>query len=248
MTSNPPAKCCAIGYKYEENSIGKYIKINDVEVYITEPATPSTNAIILLTDIVGHRFINLQLLADQFAANGYLVVMPDLFEGDPVPLNHPTEFDFMKWLIPAHLPAKIDPIVEGTIEYLKKDRDIQNIGGAGYCFGAKYVVRFLKQNQLDAGFIAHPSLIETDELEAIERPLSIAAAEHDTVFPTPKRHESEEILLKLSPLSYQIAFYSGTDHGFAVRGDISQRQIKFAKEQTFFQALAWFGEHLEKGN
>jgi dienelactone hydrolase len=32
-----------------------------------------------LTDVIGHRFINAQLIADQLAANGYLVVMPDLF-------------------------------------------------------------------------------------------------------------------------------------------------------------------------
>jgi dienelactone hydrolase len=48
--------------------------------------------------VIGHCFINAQLIADQFAANGYLVVMPDLFGGDPIPLNRPDGFDLMKWL------------------------------------------------------------------------------------------------------------------------------------------------------
>jgi hypothetical protein len=64
------------------------------------------------------------------------------------------------------------------------------------------------------------------------------------VFPVSKRHESEEILLNLAPLPYQTTLYSGTKHGFAVRGDISVKAVKFAKEQAFFQAIAWLEAHI----
>jgi dienelactone hydrolase len=36
-------------------------------------------------------------IADQFAANGYFVVMPDLYEGDAVSLDRPEDFDIMAW-------------------------------------------------------------------------------------------------------------------------------------------------------
>lgn len=69
--------------------------------------------------------------------------------------------------------------------------------------------------------------------------------EVDQVFPSPKRHECETILEKLSPKQpYQMFLYSGTDHGFAVRGDISKDEIKFAKEQAFVQALSWMQHYL----
>lgn len=42
--------------------------------------------------------------------------------------------------------------------------------------GAKYVARFLKLGKLDAGYMAHPSFVDAEELEAIQGPLSIAAA------------------------------------------------------------------------
>lgn len=45
--------------------------------------------------------------------------------------------------------------------------------------------------------------------------------------------------------TYQINLFSGVEHGFAVRGDISKKHIKFAKEQAFFQAVAWFDEHVK---
>ena len=44
---------------------------------------------------------------------------------------------------------------------------------------------------------------------------------------------------------YQINLYSGCQHGFGVRADVSSPQAKFAKEQAFLQAVTWFDEHLK---
>jgi dienelactone hydrolase len=72
--------------------------------------------------VIGHRFNNAQLIADQFAANGYFVLMPDLFDKDPVPLNRTGDFDIMKWLTgeyhptkKAHLPPVVDPIIDACL-------------------------------------------------------------------------------------------------------------------------------------
>ena len=96
---------------------------------------------------------------------------------------------------------------------------------------------------IDVGYLAHPSFVEEEELEAITGPLSIAAAETDSIFPADKRHKSEEILKKTAQ-PYQINLYSGVVHGFAVRGDPSNKVERFAKEQAFYQAVHWFNEYL----
>jgi dienelactone hydrolase len=96
---------------------------------------------------------------------------------------------------------------------------------------------------IQVGFVAHPSFVEEEELESITGPLSIAAAETDTIFTTEKRHRSEEILQKRG-LPYQITLYSCVVHGFAMRGDLSKKEIKFAKEQAFLQAVTWFNQYL----
>lgn len=69
-------------------------------------------------------------------------------------------------------------------------------------------------------------------------------AETDEIFPASKRRESEDILLDIKA-TYQINLFPGVEHGFAVRADITKKQIKFAKEQAFLQAVSWFDEHLK---
>lgn len=114
---------------------------------------------------------------------------------------------------------------------------------------------------IKVGYVAHPSFVDEDELAAITGPLSIAAAETDQIFPTEKRHQSEEILRKVGQ-PYQINLFSGVSvctvpstkqhlvaeiraqHGFAVRGDTSVKIEKWSKEQAFYQAVAWFDQYL----
>lgn len=218
-----------------------------VEAYFSYPEDRNTTCgILLLPDIIGHAFINSQLVADQFAANGYLVIMPDQFHGDAIPLNRPPELDLLKWLKgpPGHLPDKVDPIIEACLKEMR-DMGCKKIGAAGYCFGAKYVVRHLRPGNIDAGFCAHPSFVGNEELEAIKGPLSIAAAMIDYHFPPQKRAESEEILNKTRQ-PFQMNLFSNVEHGFALRGDIKQDTVKFAKEQAFLQALSWFNDYLRK--
>ena len=118
-------------------------------------------------------------LADSMARSGYFVVMPDLFHGDPIPtsaFDPGANFDIMGWLS-KHPMEGVDTICEAAIKAMKSDLGVKKIGAVGYCFGGKYVIRFLAEGKgLDAGFVAHPSLVKPEELEAIKGPLSIAAA------------------------------------------------------------------------
>ncbi|KAL3467763.1 dienelactone hydrolase [Aspergillus heterothallicus] len=253
MASSTVRKCCFEGVKHEGEPTGNFITIDDFEAYIKTPDSGhAEKGIILLTDILGHRFRNAQLIADQFSANGYFVLIPDLFYGDPIPLGGSSGIDLQKWLVGeysqkkiAHTPPVIDSILEQCIAEMRTKYQIKNIGAVGYCFGAKYVVRFLKpdQGKLDVGFVAHPSLVEKEELESIKGPLAIAAAEKDHIFPTEKRQESERVLESLA-LPYMLTLYGGVGHGFALRGDIGDPKALFAKDSAFLQALQWFEAYL----
>lgn len=57
--------------------------------------------------------------------------------------------------------------------------------------------------------------------------------------PADRRHAIEE-QLQASGQPYSLSLYSGTEHGFGVRANVSDPQQKFGKEQAFYQAIQWF--------
>ncbi|KAJ5093799.1 hypothetical protein N7456_009660 [Penicillium angulare] len=245
MAPNELSQCCITGSLHEGEAKGNVQDIQNISTYIAYPPDKSTkNAILIITDVIGHKFINAQLIADQFAAKGYFVIMPDMFNGDSVPLNRPEGFKIMDW-VKNHLPAQTEPIINTVLKEMRESMGCERIGGVGYCFGGKYVCRYLKPGQLDVGYIAHPTMLEGEELKEIQGPLSISAAVRDFVFVTAKRHECEEILDQLE-MPYQINLFSDVEHGFTVRCDLSKPRQKFAKEQAFDQAVSWFDQYLKE--
>jgi dienelactone hydrolase len=60
--------------------------------------------------------------------------------------------------------------------------------------------------------------------------------ETDPIFPAEKRKQTEDILFK-KDTPWQINLYSDVQHGFAVRADITQPKIKWAKEQVSHRVL-----------
>lgn len=67
---------------------------NAIDVYVSKPSDyPSSPArlLLLLTNGTGIHSRNNQHQADLFARQGYLVIMPDMFNKDPAPNSKPTE-------------------------------------------------------------------------------------------------------------------------------------------------------------
>lgn len=226
------------------------IKVGQHDAYLaTAPAETARKdtGLLYVPDVLGI-WDNSMLLADEFAAKGYTTLIIDLFYGDAIEVNKFDEVNLPDWMqngrngAGGHTTKEIDPIMKEALAYMKTEMGISHIGAVGYCLGAKHLVRHY-QTGIDVGFIAHPSFIEEDELAAITGPLSIAAAETDSIFPAEKRYRSEEILKKSGNV-YQINLFSGVVHGFAVRCDLSKKHERFAKEQAFFQAITFFDSWL----
>jgi len=247
VIANPPGECCTKATLFEGTPSGKDIKItNGNDAYLAEAATPTKKAVLYIPDIFGI-WQNSKLMADSFAAKGYTTLIPDIFNGDALTLPFPEGFDLFKWFAEGssgdnpHDAEHIDPIVKAGIDALK-GMGYTSIASVGYCIGAKYTVRHYKSG-IQVGFGAHPSFVSEEEFNGITGPFSIAAAETDEIFPQEKRWEAEKLLNKMT-IPWEIRVFSGTEHGFAARGDPAVKQQRFAKERAFQQAVDWFDEHL----
>lgn len=143
-----------------------------------------------------------------------------------------------------HSPSATDPIIATTIEYLRTELGVSRIGAPGYCFGGRYAFRFVAEgNGVDVAFAAHPSMLQESEIQEVGGPVSVAAAEADALLSPAQRAELEALLADTSE-PYQVSLYSGTQHGFAVRANLSNPVQKFAKEEAFLQAVRWFDHFL----
>ncbi|KAI1107136.1 alpha/beta-hydrolase [Jackrogersella minutella] len=149
---------------------GELRKLAGVDIYLAKPESYPTNPsklLLLLSSGTGVKSTNNQIQADKFADEGFVVVMPDLFEGNPAPNSSPvpeaeaqgTSFlDKLKfkavelakslvideWLA-RHTEEKVMPILEKVIDACNSEfADAVGNGGGiyavGYCFGGRYVL------------------------------------------------------------------------------------------------------------
>lgn len=235
MASNPPGQCCTEANFHEGKPIGTFKELFGIDTY-TVGEESNDKIIVILTDVYGNHFNNVLLIADTIAKNGYKVLIPDILKGDPVKPNG----DLQAWK-KNHTLEITEPIVNGFLDKVKSELKPNFLGAIGYCFGAKYVIRNLTQSRpLDAGAIAHPSFVTIDEVKAIKKPLIISAAETDPIFTTDLRRQTEDELAKLDSVRYELTLFSNTSHGFAVKGDISDPLVKYAKEKALNDQLYFF--------
>lgn len=111
-----------------------------VNTYIGTPkegTAKADKAVLYLSDIFG-LFNNNKLLVDEFANNGYLTVLPDLFNGGQISTDDMDNkrINIPEWL-QGYQPPVVDPIVAKTIKYMRETLGIKKIAAVGYCFGAR---------------------------------------------------------------------------------------------------------------
>lgn len=78
--------CCVSGSLHQGTPSGTEEVVAGLKSYVPKSSTASKERIIvLITDVFGKDLVNTQLLADEYAQAGFYVVVPDFFNGDPIP-------------------------------------------------------------------------------------------------------------------------------------------------------------------
>eukprot|EP00270_Netrium_digitus_P013715 TRINITY_DN4590_c0_g1_i1.p1 TRINITY_DN4590_c0_g1~~TRINITY_DN4590_c0_g1_i1.p1 ORF type:complete len:258 (+),score=75.00 TRINITY_DN4590_c0_g1_i1:148-921(+) len=223
-----------------------------LNVYIA--GEKSSAAIILVTDVFGYEVPQVRVLADYFAANGFIAVIPDILHGDPLQSFE----DFPKWM-PKHNPVAEGPNVKAVAEAVARKFGSVKFGVMGFCWGGKVAVTAerVAAPLISALVLAHPSRVTVEELQAVEAPVCILAAEIDKVTPLSLVKEFEATLKKSSNASVivgseggdgvgQVAeksvvkVFGGRAHGFTVRYETEDEAAVKAAKESHADALAFF--------
>ncbi|KZW03094.1 alpha/beta-hydrolase [Exidia glandulosa HHB12029] len=246
-------KDCIVAVRQDGTPTGRIEKIGGVDTYVALPQGdyPKDKAILYLTDIFGIKFPNNQLLADDFARNGFQVYMPDYLHDDPVndALFADPNWEINRDWFPTHMEEYTRPLLDAVIVGLK-ERGITVFGATGYCFGGRYSLDLAFENLVHAIAITHPSAISTpadfERLLSTSRvPLLINSCEVDLMFPIEDQKKADEVLGGGKyKWGYERTYWEGCVHGFAVRGDMSDPLVKAGKEGAFKATVEWFIKYL----
>ncbi|KAF9523355.1 Alpha/Beta hydrolase protein [Crepidotus variabilis] len=243
--------CFSPGVTHKGTPQGKWEKIGGVDCYVGTPtADISKDAVVLyFADLFGPQAVNAQLMVDDFASSGFKTIAMDYFGGDPAPpdgLDEGTKFDLWGWL-GRHSPNVTRPYIDKVVSALAT-QGVTTLYGTGYCFGGRYVFDLAFDNVLKVAVVAHPSLLEIPkDLETYiaksQAPLLINSCEIDPVFHLEAQAKADEVLGSgnFKP-GYKRNYFPGCSHGFAVRGDMSNPEVKAGKEGAFKATIEWFSK------
>ncbi|KAI0825751.1 alpha/beta-hydrolase [Irpex lacteus] len=242
---------CTQGVRHEGTPEGKWEEFDGIKAYVATPTVdyPKDKAILYIPDVFGIQLPNHQLLADDFARNGFKVIVPDIFN-EPCPpdaLNPGSNFDLGKWF-GTNGPQVTEPRIRTVLAALKKS-GVTRIGGLGFCYGARITFNLAFENAIDVNVVSHPSLLNVPEdIEKYAQskvPLLINSCTIDEQFPHEKQEKTDAILGdgKFAP-GYKRTYWEGCTHGFAVRGDLSDPKVKAGKEGAFKESVEWFIKYL----
>lgn len=187
--------------------------------YLAEPASPNGAGIVVIQEIFGANAV-MRGVADDLAAQGYLVLVPDLFwRLEPgVDITDKTDAEWKKALDLMNrfdVPIGVEDI-QASIDLLRQR--VKTVGTIGYCLGGLLAYLTAARTDTDAcvGYYGVNIPAFLGEAAKITRPLMLHIAAQDGFVPAPAQ---EQMIagLKDNP-NVTLHRYDGVDHAFARTG------------------------------
>jgi len=214
-----------------------------------------TKAIVVIPDVFGIDSGRTKAICDQLADRGYLVVLPDLFKGQPLTMDEMHAGKFGEWAARFPFETVLRPIlVDDIIPWLKQEKGVTKVGLAGFCFGSWVVFHVSAiAGAVDCGVNFHPSLRleemcwqgSTDGLaQNVTCPQLLLSAGND---PESVREGGSVIaILQEKPFGKDCAVKDFPDmaHGWVNRGDLSDANCYRDIGLAIQIAIAFFDKHL----
>ncbi|KAK9898962.1 alpha/beta-hydrolase [Cystobasidium minutum MCA 4210] len=265
MAQQQLSSCCVSGHVHEGTPKGKEETIAGLKTYVS-PSSDGSKAktVIFITDIFGYELVNTRLVADEYAAQGFHVVVPDLLEGDYVDHNllkaivplpedpEPSVIDKAKvaanlgpW-VAKHREAVTRPLLEKFVKEIQADSEVKKVGTVGFCWGGRYSILLVSDNdypKVDAAVANHPSFLAVpDEVNAVSGPTLIQVGDEDAMMSMDQVKQSQEIFSGKS--NAEVKVFPGAAHGFTVRGDLTNEKEKKQKEDATEGGIKFLQKYL----
>eukprot|EP00051_Salpingoeca_urceolata_P016597 m.221800 g.221800 ORF g.221800 m.221800 type:complete len:259 (-) comp18726_c0_seq3:105-881(-) len=233
--------CCPPGswpsLKVDYTPQGKEETIGDMACYVASPDAPTEKAVIVIPDIFGVNSGRIKAICDQLATEGFLVVEPDFFRGEPFPEGGDVPKDLPAWCKRFPADKVFGDVNDHVVPYLE-GKGIKSIGLWGFCWGSWAIFHICANPAVPAsikgGVNCHPSLKleawvwESSPVELadkVTKPQLLNSASNDPDFVL----EGGDVINKLKAKPFgadcDVKNFGDMQHGWVNRGDISQEAV-----------------------
>jgi carboxymethylenebutenolidase len=188
-----------------------------IRAYVARPSGPGPHpAVIMIHEFWG---IKPEILgkADDLAARGYLVVVPDMFRGRTTNLVPSAIYNVI-----SHPPAQVDADLADVFAWLSSQPDVaaDRIAAMGFCFGGGSAIRYATSNpNLAATAVFYGSPVtDPDRLRAVRGPVLGIFGGADSSIPL-EEVRAFEAGLKSAGVQHEVTVYDGQPHAFVTDMD-----------------------------
>jgi len=223
---------------------GTVVRQGDMDIY---KVGKGEKCIIWNYDIFGLNAGRTRQTADLFADCGYMVLIPDWYRnGDG---RSPMDSDVVDFIKRNTDWAKLEKDLTEKVLPFAKQQGAKRFGSVGTCWGSYMVIRLSALPDFYAGVSWHPShsritgmMGETtaDIVKAIKCPQLVMPAGNDQeVDKTGGEHQQ-----LLGASMWEVVEFPEMQHGWSVRGDMSDPAIERDVKKAIEGGLEFFKKHL----
>lgn len=219
----------------------RWIDINTADgsygAYVSLPPAGTGPGILLLQEVFGVNR-HMRHVADQYAADGFVVVTPDIFwrqekrvELGYVGAERDRAIALMKG---TNVPQLVDDLKPAVAALRAMPECNGKVASIGYCFGGRLVYLLAAAGQIDAGVPYYGGGIHdmTEKSAGIKCPMQFHNGELDAGIPLAGVEKVRQSFAGRSDVSVHI--YAGADHGFNCwdRGTYHKHSSVLARGRT----------------
>lgn len=200
--------------------------------------------VLLLSDIFGFEDSATRDFAYRVACNGYNVLVPDLFRGNPWKLNVPFDGESIQQWLAGHAPGRVSGDVDACTRWLvdefKAAGVSKKLGVVGFCYGGGRLVETLARdadNCFSAGVCFYGCPMDASLGDRIAAPVLFVCGDGDPYCSVEMVQELER-----RARGARAAVYAGRGHGFAHRPQSVEEDAD--AEHAFNAMRGWLHDHL----
>lgn len=223
---------------------GTEVSVDGVEGYLlTAVKNNNGTGLLLLSDVFGFQDSATRDFAYRVACNGYNVLVPDLFRGDPWSKNRPKS-EYEEWRR-GHDPNRIrqdtTTFTKWMVEEFAAAGISKKLGVMGFCFGGGRVVDVLATDEsgyFSTGVSFYGTRIDSAVAGDVKVPVLFIAGDRDPLCEVKGLYEIEEKIGEGS----KVVVYEGRGHGFVHRPETPEDDRD--AEEAFALMRNWLHHHL----